>query len=365
MAHITKKKGSDKLYIDYCVKGKRIQRSTGLDDTAENRRILTTEVIPELEAKLVLGLVGSERMETFRDYGNEYLESKKMQKSYHTKKYVYEKVIKHFGDMKPKQITRMNIKRFLSSLSIQEASKKQYLTAIKGILDVALDDESIDKNVAVRIESIRTPKREIIPFSPEEVQAIIKGAEGMLRNYLGIAFYTGMRSGEILALMRNDISVDTININRSISKGRITTPKTLGSIRTIPMFDKVKPFIDDQLKRSKGLYLFTGEDGKLISDIGVLRKRKWKKLLNTLGIEYRKIYYTRHTFITAMLNSGNYKLTTIARIAGHRTIETLVENYAGFVKDDHIKIDYRDDIFTENSIQSDSLGESSVKVMRK
>jgi integrase len=91
-----------------------------------------------------------------------------------------------------------------------------------------------------------------------------------------------MRSGEILGLMHHDISENTISIKRSISKGRITTPKTHGSIRTIPMFEKVRPFIEGQLKQSKSLYLFDHE-GHYISDISVFRKRKWHKLLKSWG----------------------------------------------------------------------------------
>ena len=120
------------------------------------------------------------------------------------------------------------------------------------------------------------------------------------------------------------------------------------------MFDVVRPFIEDQMKRSGSLYLFD-VDGKPLSDIGVLRKRKWHKLLKECGIEYRKIYNTRHTFITAMLNSGQYKLTTIAKIVGHTTIETLVENYAGFIKDEHLKIDANIDIFEEKRHDLDTM----------
>ena len=188
------------------------------------------------------------------------------------------------------------------------------------------------------------------PFSNEEVQLIIGSADGALKNYLGIAFYTGMRSGEILGLMHQDITEDTISIKRSISKGKVTTPKTQGSIRTIPMFEKVRPFVEDQMKRNQSLYLFDYE-AHFISDISVLRKRKWHKLLTELEIEYRKIYCTRHTFITAMLNSNQYKLLTVAKIVGHSSIKTLMTSYAGFIKDDHLKINVEIDIFRESSVK--------------
>ena len=354
LASITKKTGSNRLYIDFMIGKKRVQKSTGLIDTADNRRMIEKEIIPKLEAKIKLGELSPKQSRKFRDYADEYMKMKEYEKSYDTKRSTRLKVIEYFGDKKVDEITRLDVKRYLNTLTIKESSKRLYLSMIKGVLDVALDDESINTNVAIGIQFKRIEKIEVKPFSNEEVQIIIESAVGTLKNYLGIAFYTGMRSGEILGLMHHDITEDTISIKRSISKGKITTPKTQGSIRTIPMFERVRPFIEDQMKQSKSLYLFD-YDGHFISDISVFRKRKWHKLLEDLTIEYRKIYYTRHTFITAMLNSNQYKLLTIAKIVGHSSIETLIENYAGFIKDDHLKINVEMDIFRESFVKVPKL----------
>lgn len=350
LASIIKKTGSNRLYVDYMIGKKRVQKSTGLIDTAENRRTIEKEFIPKLEAKIRLGVLSSKQTKKFRDYADEYMKMKEDEKSYDMKRSTRLKVIEYFGDKKVDEITRLDVKRYLSTLMIKELSKRLYLSTIKGVLDVALDDEAVNSNIAVGIQFKRTEKVEVKPFSNEEVQIIIESAEGALKNYLGIAFYTGMRSGEILGLMHHDITKDTISIKRSVSKGRVTSPKTQGSIRTIPMFEKVRPYIEDQMKQSKSLYLFD-YDGHFISDISVFRKRKWHKLLKDLKIEYRKIYYTRHTFITAMLNSDQYKLLTVAKIVGHNSIETLMSNYAGFIKDDHLKINVGMDIFRESFVK--------------
>jgi integrase len=258
------------------------------------------------------------------------------------------KVIEYFGATKVDQITRLDVKEYLSVLTIKETSKRLYLSTIKGVLDIALDDEAVKSNVATGIQLKRTEKVEVRPFSNDEVRNIIELAEGALKNYLGIAFYTGMRSGEILGLMHQDITNDTISIKRSISKSKITSTKNYEAVRTIPTFEKARPFIEAQTKQSKSLYLFDDELGNPIKDISIFRKRKWHKLLKDLKIDYRKIYNTRHTFITAMLNSEQYKLTTIAKIAGHKTIEMLIENYTGFIKDEHLMVNVEIDIFGSN-----------------
>lgn len=346
VATIYRQAKSTKLWISYRIGDERIRKTTGMEDTPENRRILEKEVIPQLMAKIKLGQLAPKQSRLFKDYAKEYLKSKEKDKSYLVKLPTRQKVIDHFGMHKVDSITRMDIKRYLSSLEIKEASKRLYLSVIRGVLNNALDDEAVQTNVAVGIEMQREEKVEVLPFSHDEVTKILSMAEGQLKNYLGIAFYTGMRSGEILGLMHHDIKDKTITIKRSISKGKITTPKTLGSMRTIPMFEKARPFIEAQLRESKSLYLFE-HDGRPIQDVSIIRKRRWEKLLKDCEISYRKIYCTRHTFITAMLNSEKYKLLTIAKIVGHSSIKTLVENYAGFIRDEHLMIDCEVDIFGE------------------
>lgn len=346
MATIYARPNSNKLWISYRIGDERIRKTTGLDDTPENRRTLEKEVIPQLMAKIKLGQLAPKQSRLFKDYAKEYLRSKEKDKSYLQKLPTRKKVIAHFGSHRVDSITRMDVKRYLSSLTIKESSKRLYLSVIRGVLNDALDDEAVQTNVTLGIEMNREEKVEVLPFSHDEVIKILSMASGQLKNYLGIAFYTGMRSGEILGLMHHDIKESSISIKRSISKGKITTPKTLGSARTIPLFDKARPFIEAQLKESKSLYLFE-YDGKPINDISIIRKRQWVKLLKDCEISYRKIYCTRHTFITAMLNSEKYKLLTIAKIVGHSSIKTLVENYAGFIKDEHLMIDCEVDIFEE------------------
>jgi len=82
------------------------------------------------------------------------------------------------------------------------------------------------------------------------------------------------------------------------------------------------------------LVLFSGD----IIDIDFFRKR-WRRVIKETGIKYRKLYATRHTFITNMLNSGKFKIMNIAAIVGHASPQMIMQNYAGFVSESHLKID--------------------------
>ena len=160
-------------------------------------------------------------------------------KSYHNQVYIYKKVDAHFGKMDVTKISRLSVKEYLNTLDIKDKTKKDYLRCVKGVLDIALDDEAISINVASSITFKRAEKEKVEIFSNDDISLLIKNADPMLRNYLAIAFYTGMRTGEILGLMRKDLHLNRIEVRRSISKGRVTTPKTIGSVRDVPMFNEL------------------------------------------------------------------------------------------------------------------------------
>jgi len=345
MATIRERNGI--LYLDYYINSQRIKRTTGLKDTKLNRKKLEQEIIPRLMEKIYMNDLRKPEHKKFSYYHEKFVKLHEDDKSFHNRIGIYNKVNKFFGNMFVNEIRVLTVKEYLASLNLRNSSKKDYLGCIRGTLDIAIDDEVIDKNVAFGIRFKREEKAPIHVFSVDEVSLLLKKSDGMFKNYIGIALNTGMRSGEILGLMHSDILEDRITVKRSISKGRVTTPKTLGSIRDIPILEAVKPFIESQQQLSQSLYLFDF-DKNFIKDASFF-KRRWKQLIEDCEIEYRKLYSTRHTFITAMLNSGKLKIMEIAAIVGHSSPEMIMKNYAGFIRDSHLKIDTSIDLFQSDS----------------
>lgn len=358
MANIYEKNGN--LYINYRVNGKRVRKSTGLIDTSKNRTYLKKEVIPELTMRIKLGDFVKPESKKFSTYFASFLMEHEADRGYKNRLYVYKIVNEYFKDYEISSITRRIVKDYLNSIDGKADTKKEYLKCIRGVLNIAMDDEAIDKNVANGITFKAEPKDKPNPFSKKEVELLLRNSEGMLRNFLGISLHTGMRSGEVLGLMHSDILEDMITIKRSISRGNITTPKTIGSIRDIPMFEEVREFIESQMKMSESLYLFD-YNKSFIKDVDYFRRR-WKMLISDCGIEYRKIYNTRHTFITAMLNSEKFKVMEIAAIVGHTSPQMILKNYAGFIKGEHLKIDTNLSLFGHRMDTRDK-NESLTKVL--
>ena len=115
------------------------------------------------------------------------------------------------------------------------------LTVLRKIFRYAFEDEVIMRNPVDLISLPKSPMPDIEPLTVEEANYLLEHANGWYRNYLAMAFYTGMRVGELLALKWSDVDFNKrkIHVRRSISKGIETSPKTTGSVRIIPIFDRL------------------------------------------------------------------------------------------------------------------------------
>ena len=169
-------------------------------------------------------------------------------------------------------------------------------------------------------------------FNEKEVKLLIDNAEGFFKSYLAIAFYTGMRPGEIIALTLSDINLQEmyINVNKRIKKGDIDDPKTKSSIRKVPIPNKLKPYLEDQIQKAKEvgvmILFFTPKTKKKFYDADKL-DTYWKRLLAKLNMPYRRKYNTRHTFATLMIKN-NVPIHIISQTMGHKNIQETLTTYA-------------------------------------
>ena len=109
-------------------------------------------------------------------------------------------------------------------------------------------DEIIEKNPFDRVKKPSHRKKKIYPFTLQEVKLLIDQSEGWLRNFLVIAFFTGMRTGEMLALRWENIDLDRnlIYVRKSMRKGKLADCKTDNSLRDIDILPVVKNALLDQ-----------------------------------------------------------------------------------------------------------------------
>jgi len=360
MISIVKKSKSKNLYVQFYIDGRCIQRSTKLKDTKENRSLIKKKVIPPLELKILNGEFNTKQeVKNFRFFSERYLAQKASLKSYREwYNLVHNQLIPVFGERDITSIKRYEITEW-AELRLKDISAKRVrtiLNVISAIFNIAVDYEVLGVNPS---RSIKLPfhlKEEFEPFTQDEVGLLLEQSNGWLKNYLAFAFFTGARPGELLALQWSDIDLDAriIAIERRVKKGAIDTPKTKSSIREVPIFESLVPYIKNQMRTSKEKWVFTNPNtGNMFFSTERLAT-PWRQLLKECKMEYKIIYTTRHTFITTMLKSGKMNMLTIAQMVGHKNTEMIVKNYARFIKGEHLKVNRDTDIFTDKT--TDSVG---------
>jgi len=259
--------------------------------------------------------------------------------------------MRYFGSKEIKKIKVSDIKQWMNTFNCGAKTMRNHVLVVKGIFDEAFYDEVIQTNPVSFIRKGKVTKPEIKPFSKTEVNTLLHKANGFFRNYIALAVYTGMRSGEILALRWEDVDFATmqISVNKTIGKFGVQSVKTDGSNRQIPIFDLLVPYLKQQFQLTglKGREVFLTQYGDGYKNSGVLNERFWKTLLKENNIPYRRIYNTRHTFATSMLQSGDYPLLDISRILGHTSIQMVIQKYTKWIESETIKIKPKNDIYRQ------------------
>jgi integrase len=348
------RRSNGKLYLEYKAYGKTVQKSTRMIDSPKNRALIRKEVIPLLQERILRGDFLQEKPKSFAYYSVQYLQGKEHLKSYAQIEMRVKKINEELGSMIITNIKRSDINNWMHKrLKINTPKTvKEYLIDIRGIIHIAIDYEHIKDNVAKNIKLPTHKKKEIEPFTPNEVKLILSKASKWMQLYLAIGFYTGLRTGEILGLMQSDIDLNkrVITVRRNITKGNITTPKTKKSLREVPILDDLVPYLKSA---SKSMWLFHTEEGKPLKAFAGNRQKEWKDLLIECEIEYRKIYAKRHTFIVSMLKYSNLSILEVAQLAGQSSTQMIIQNYGKFIKGEHLQIDRKIQLFsTDNSTDS-------------
>lgn len=316
----------DTLYINYRVDGKRYKRTTKLKNTPKNRKYVENVLIPELNEKIEDGSIYRPKDTSFRYYGELLLEEKmKTVRSYAYRSIYYKKVIDYFGNRKIETITRLECKRFFSSLKMQPNSKRAYRSFLKEVFEYAVDDNVIPINPAVNIDLGRQEKPNIQFFEKDEVNKLLNASMGIIRLYLFIAFHTGMRPSEILGLQFTDIKNNVINVIRGKVRGKVDRLKTKNAYRKIRIPDFVNDEIEFAKRNSMSLYLFPE-----IRNISNLRYQ-WRKLCKDTNIEFKVIKSARHTFATHMLRDNVVSLNELSGLLGHSSPKVTLTHYASVI----------------------------------
>lgn len=219
----------------------------------------------------------------------------------------------------------VNLMNFLFKNNKAKSTINRYFSYLQMALKYAFENNVIKVNpyFKPKIKALKT--KEILPFTLDEVKLILKNATGNLKVYLYIAFFTGMRSGEIMGLVWGDIDFEKkeISVNKTLNRyGELDVPKTKNSNRIVDMLDILSKELQKHKKDNKqNIILMKYHNVRLA----------FKALLKSLNLENRRLYDTRHTFASIMLSRGEEPMWVGCKMLGHKDLNETFKSYAKYL----------------------------------
>ena len=292
---------------------------------------------------------------TIQELYDEYVKSKEHEVRASTieksKNVLSNHVLPYLGDTKLSKIDKKTLQGWKNKISEKALSikmKQNIYKEFRTLLNYATLVEYLAKNPLTDIGNFRDPyatpdKEKIHYYTPEQFVkyiAVARSSAVTLTDwgyyvFFNIAFYTGMRKGEINALKWSDINGEILHVRRSIAqklKGDDveTPPKNKSSYRTIIIPEPLKQILDEHKMRQKQDPGFTHEY-RVCGGIKCLRDtsidNKNKQFAKEAGLEHIRIHDFRHSHASLLANEG-INIQEIARRLGHSDVKLTWNTYA-------------------------------------
>lgn len=266
----------------------------------------------------------------------------------------YERVIAlHLSPLakcKLKELLPLNLQSIINSMA-QEAYSQKTLKEVKQtavqILDMAADNGLIRRNVFKNVKIPKIAPKQRLPISNQMRELIESTWE---KHRMGIPvlilLYCGLRKGELLALLWQDIDLKNkyIDVNKTVTyisnQPQIKPPKTEGSIRRVPIPDILLSILSKNAGKPADP-VCPASAGKIMSEIAF--RRAWESYQHFLNIEagghdatrsQSKLtvvepftaHQLRHTYATILYDAG-VDVLAAQRFLGHADVETTLSIY--------------------------------------
>ncbi|MFH0812411.1 MAG: tyrosine-type recombinase/integrase [Pseudomonadota bacterium] len=355
-----KAKGQWWVFINH--NGKRKSKKIGRD------KRLAVEVAKKIEARLALGELnlgqkGKEKIPTLKEYVYGWKDDLEIHPGWFTavvhfslknstkvgyKNILSRHIIPTFGNYPLDEITSRMINDFIYRLfraNLNSRTIKNIKNCLSAILRNAKQNDYIKQNTAREIIIPRPeneqPSREPSPFTWEEREHFEQAFEANYPRYSPLVicgFRTGLRIGELLGLQWGDIDFynKLILVQRNLTLGKVTTPKTLSGKRMVRMTSYLvetfrgyrQRIIEEKLRKGwKDLpeWVFINEQGGFIN-YGNFIKRIWNRVITISGLSRRTPHDMRHTYATLRLSNGD-SLAEVSKEMGHGNTDITYRTY--------------------------------------
>ena len=345
-ARVRVERKTQRLYLDVHIRGERHRITSHLPDTPRNRKILEAKA-ETIEREVFLGTFDIERHfptqktipVTFKELYEEWKTKKANEVTPLTLEWYQQtvegKILPFWGSKRLADFSHAGFDTFKAGLLEQKLAPRSVnivLMRLRQMLRMAHQRGYLAEDRSPWVVKVRDSRAEIFPLSFEEKHQFIDALPPRWQPYFLVAFGTGLRPSEQIALKQDaiDWARNKILVREGWRQGQRTRLKTRGSAREVDILPPVRKALEAQRLVAGGSELvFPNIRGHHIS-IANLRRRVWYVALAKAKLRPRDFYNTRHTFATHALAAGEDP-GWVAKMLGHTTLNMLVTRYYQYV----------------------------------
>jgi len=258
-------------------------------------------------------------------------------------------------------LARGDVQQLVDGLAAERGAEtaRKALTALRVALRVAERDGLLDANpcAGVRVPANGDGERPARILTPDEAAAILAAAEAqdaaLGRSLAGpivaLAFGTGLRSGELLALHWGasglDLDRGTVRVTASLDRDRgadgafaLVPPKSRASRREVPLPPSDLPrLLRHRLATGRpadGALVFADERGRPLNAKGSVRCA-WRAAVRSAAVAepLPTLHDARHAYASHALRAG-LTLHAVARLLGHSGTALVERRYGHALPDE-------------------------------
>lgn len=240
------------------------------------------------------------------------------------------------GNMKIKDIKIYNVKQMLNDMENIPSTAKKTLQLLKRILNDAVDNDIVIKNVAQNIKAPKVMRKEKSPLTLEEDKLLIS-SNSKYAPFFILMRYTGMRKEEIVPLTKDDIDLKnkTISINKAVTfihNQPVLKDTKNKKTRTVPIlniiYDLVEKLVENCNNENKLIFI-KQSDKKMLTDSAI--KRHLESFLYSVNKDTKKslkftCHQLRHSYCT-MLYYADVKIKKAQELMGHQSADMVYNIY--------------------------------------
>ena len=263
---------------------------------------------------------------TFGEWANDWLDRTRSRvKNYSNEEIgVRTQLIPRFGKMPLMSITSLDVNRWISDglNGNKPSTVSRRFNTLRAILNDAMKAGKIEKNPCRHADPIKGIVARQRFLDGSELVKLLAEAEGVadwLPDFILWCVHSGMRKGEVRALLWSDI--------RPLEDGRV-----FAQVRTSksdqPRIVSCTQTMNEVLERQKGRQ--AEGDNRVFQISAMTLRRKWEKARTLAGLEDVTMHDLRRTHSTHAAAAG-VDLRTLAGRIGHTDLSMLQKHYAALV----------------------------------